>query len=312
MQITLREVIERALPRSLRSNSAGLFAKHSFSEQNITDDWFRSHYSYAADIVASWLGEVIDLKKSSVVDFGCGDGIMDLGLALKHRPRSITGIDIHDAYKYLPETAKTQLGLQSLPPNLGFVTVEPGQALRSVPSVKQVDAIFSWSVFEHVEKPLLPGIFADLYAALPPGGVFFLQIEPLYYSPFGSHLSGLISEPWAHLRLSHDELVKQIEDKQPEQVGEEHKNKTFELCSFQDFKDYLKREYLSLNRVTAGELLSFATTAGFAVEKKRLNMVDLVPSADLLRAHSEDDLRCSEIMLLLRRPHRPEKSGRPA
>lgn len=269
------------------------------AERKITDDWFRSHYGYAADIVADWLGKEIDLSASCIVDFGCGDGIMDLGLALKHQPKAVVGVDIHDAHKYLEKTAQDQLGIALLPSNLRFVTVAAGDSLRSI---GPIDALFSWSVFEHVERHLLPAIFADAFNALAKGGVFFLQIEPLYYSPFGSHLSGLLSEPWAHLLLSNEELLEEIDQKQPEQMSDEHKNKTFELCTFNDFKEYLKREYRSLNRITSTELIKIVEGAGFVVDKKRLNTTDLMPPARLRDAHSEHDLRCTELMLLLRRP----------
>ena len=64
------------------------------------------------------------------------------------------------------------------------------------------DAIYSWSVFEHIPREQIPGIMEDLYALLPAAGLFFLQIEPLYFSPFGSHLRRFIDTPWAHLDIA--------------------------------------------------------------------------------------------------------------
>ncbi len=50
----------------------------------------------------------------------------------------------------------------------------------------------SWSTFEHVQRDQLAPIFRDLlHACLRPGGYFFVQIEPLFYSPFGSHLRAM-------------------------------------------------------------------------------------------------------------------------
>ncbi|WP_419606439.1 hypothetical protein, partial [Thiolapillus sp.] len=69
-----------------------------------------------------------------------------------------------------------------------------------------VDAVFSWSVFEHVPQSQIPVIFADLYNSLHKGGLFFLQIEPLYYSPWGSHLRRFIDVPWAHLLWPGEQL----------------------------------------------------------------------------------------------------------
>ena len=250
-------------------------------------------------MTGAWLGKAIDLGASKILDFGCGDGIMDLGVALKQRPRAVIGVDIHDGFKYLSDTAKSQLGIEELPANLRFITMQPGQSLKSLGSV---DAVFSWSVFEHVEKTLLLGVLANIFDVLPSGGIFFLQIEPLYYSPFGSHLSGLISEPWAHLLLSPEELMEEIDGKQLEQMSDDHKNKTFDVCSFDDFKVFLKREYKSLNGLTVSELLNYVAIAGFMVEEKKVHMMDLAPPPALLARHSSEDLRCNEIMLLLRRP----------
>ena len=269
-------------------------------EDRITDEWFRSHFVHAADTVGAWLSQAVDVRASRILDFGCGDGIMALGVALKQRPRKIIGVDIHDSNKYLRETARAQIGIDRMPKNLRFVTVRPGQRLRW--SVGAVNAVFSWSVFEHIDKALLPRILSGIYKLLPSGGTFFLQIEPLYYSPFGSHLSGLLTEPWAHLLLSPEELMEEIDRKQPEHMADDQKNRTFDVCSFDDFKTFLKREYKSLNGLTVSELLAYVANAGFVVEKKHLHMVDITPPAALFAKHSSDDLRCNEIMLLLRRP----------
>ncbi len=44
----------------------------------------------------------------------------------------------------------------------------------------------------------------ELHRVLAQDGILFIQIEPLYQSPFGSHLLRLIPEPWAHLKMSKD------------------------------------------------------------------------------------------------------------
>ena len=268
-------------------------------ERQITDDWFRSHFVYSADTVNEWLSPVIDVRTSRVLDFGCGDGIMDLGMALRHQVQQITGIDLHDGFSYLGDAAKKQIGIDALPSNLSFVKILPGEPLASKVSV---DGVFSWSVFEHIERQYLPTILADIFSALPKGGVFFLQIEPLYFSPHGSHLSGLISEPWAHLICSEQELFDQIDNKQSEQMLDEFKDKAFEQCSFNDFKEYLKREYKTLNKLTVAELIQLIQTAGFTIEKRWDNQTNLVVPPSLLNRYLREDLSQNEIRLLLRKP----------
>ena len=266
-------------------------------ESSITDEWFRSHFIFASDVVNTWLSERIDVTNARILDFGCGDGIMDLGLAMRHEAKQVLGVDIHDAHKYLLQTAKAQLGINHLPSNLKFETVPPGSSLAKM----RVDAAYSWSVFEHVAPTLLPTIFSDLYETLPEGGYFFLQIEPLYYSPFGAHLSGLLAEPWVHLLHSHDELVAQIENVEPEQMRQEQKNKTFDVCSFQDFKQYLMREFQLLNKIKIAELEILLTQAGFSIQKKFVNRLEIAPPPQLLKLYSEEDLTSNEIRLLLQK-----------
>lgn len=270
-----------------------------FREERITDEWFRSHFVYAPDIVNEWLGKGIDVSKSRILDFGCGDGIMDLGVALRHKAREVIGADIHESSGFLAATAKEQLGLEALPGNLKFARIEPGESLASK---GPIDAVFSWSVFEHIERSLLPGILADIFASLPPRGVFFLQIEPLYFSPFGAHLSGLVPDPWVHLLCSDAELQERIERRQPEDMLDEHKNKTFEVCSFVDFKKYLQREYASLNKLTSSELVGMVEAAGFRVEESWDSHLSIRIPPELLQKYPREDLTRNEIRLLLRKP----------
>ena len=34
-----------------------------WDDQRITDEWFRAHFNYAADVVNHWVGGVIDLPQ---------------------------------------------------------------------------------------------------------------------------------------------------------------------------------------------------------------------------------------------------------
>ena len=52
--------------------------------QRISDEWFRAHFEYAADVVHHWVGGVLDVRSAKLLNFGCGDGITDLALVLRH------------------------------------------------------------------------------------------------------------------------------------------------------------------------------------------------------------------------------------
>lgn len=296
--------IPRLLRRAVslfRSQLTQLYGPNSVAEheRRISDKWFKSHFVFSADVVNEWMSQAIDVTNARILDFGCGDGIMDLGFVLRHRVKQVIGADVHDSFKFLAVTAKNQIGIEGLPKALSFLQISPGESLASRANI---DAAFSWSVFEHIERAFLPRILSDIFTALPHKGIFFLQIEPLYFSPYGSHLSALIKEPWAHLLLSPEELIQRIEASRPEEMSEEQKNKTFEVCSFNDFKQYLIREYQLLNRVTVSELVELVEHAGFLVERKWINHLSLDVPISLLEDYKKEDLTCNEIRLLLGKP----------
>lgn len=271
-----------------------------YTEQTIDDDWFRAHFIYAPDVIAHWLHESMPSDfAGSVLDFGCGDGIMALGLKLRHDVPYVCGVDLHESNRYLAETAKKQINLAALPPGLQFKAIDGHTALLQAVGQK-FDFIYSWSVFEHIAVDLLPVILRDLKDTLGDGGRFFLQIEPLYYSPYGSHLGGVVSEPWAHLLLSEQELKARVFGFDLGDLDGEFKNKTFEECSSDDFKKYLLREYGSLNKITWRALVESCAEAGLTVVDSWKQETHLTPPAELLGRYAEDDLRTTEIRLLLK------------
>lgn len=276
-------------------------------EQKLADVWFRSHFAHAADEIASWLGQAkVDLRSARILDFGCGDGVTALGVARRHVPCELVGVDLHSAFSQLATKAAHQINLALLPDNLHFARIEPGQP---VAALGPFDCIYSWSVFEHIDCDLLPNVMADMYASLRPGGVFLIQIEPLFYSPFGSHLNGLLPRPWGHLATSSEELVRSVERASRDDVLPKHRDQAFESLSFPDYKEFLLREFRSLNRITPARLASMANRAGFIIEKsatKRLpqlvHLALLTQQPRLLSLYSLQSLVTSEMRLLLRRP----------
>ncbi len=264
----------------------------------ITDEWFRAHFEYAADVVNHWVGGVLDMPSSQFLNFGCGDGITDLSLVLRYGATSIHGVDVRREYQKLPRIAREQLGMQRVPVALTFETIQSGDALAQ--AGVQYDGIMSWSTFEHVQRDQLATILADLHACLRPGGYFFIQIEPLYFSPYGSHLRRYDDTPWHHLLASEDELWKVIENHQgpidPAEVD-------FGFADFgvDGYKRFVFNEYKALNRLTADELVQFAKGAGFSVAREERRTVDLEVPEGLLSQYPRDWLVNNEIFLLLRK-----------
>lgn len=94
-----------ALPAQAGSNRASV---PPAGGKQISAPRFRDHFDFAASVVEAWLRPEIDLQNAALLDFGCGDGITDLGVALKCRPRCMTGVDITSGYLYLADAAENQ------------------------------------------------------------------------------------------------------------------------------------------------------------------------------------------------------------
>jgi cyclopropane fatty-acyl-phospholipid synthase-like methyltransferase len=269
-----------------------------WSSENITDQWFRDHFEGAAPIVHEWLSAEMEMAGASLLDFGCGDGITDLAIALKYRPKNIIGVDITSTFTNLNEVAARQIGLRRMPENLSFQKIAPGQ---SMVHILKADTIFTWSTFEHIERPFLDMVVADLFDVLPQGGLFFLQIEPLYYSPFGSHLGRFIKQPWAHLLLDEETLKGAVLGYSGD-IPANEKEYNFYVRTFDKYKAFIYGEFLKLNKLTAGEVAELFCSHGFREIRKESYQVAL-PVPDILMAkYPEEDLLTNEIRLLLQKP----------
>lgn len=267
--------------------------------KKISDEWFRAHFEYAGDVVHQWVGSVLEVRTARFLNFGCGDGITDLSLVLRYGATAIHGVDIRREYEKLPRIAREQLGMRRIPSALTFETITPGAPLAGRREL--VDGIMSWSTFEHVQRDQLAPIFADLYACLRPGGYFFIQIEPLFYSPFGSHLRRYDDVPWHHLLASEDELWKVIQNHEGPMDASEV---DFGFADFgvEGYKRFVFKEYQALNRLTADELVQLTGQAGFVVARQERRQVDMaIP--DVLKGKYPDELLLNnEIFLLLQKP----------
>ncbi len=264
--------------------------------KQITDEWFRAHFDYASDVVNHWVGGVLDLRTAKLLNFGCGDGITDLSLVLRHGATAIHGVDIRQEYAKLPRIAREQLGMSRIPAALTFETIQPGAPLAERRPL--VDGIMSWSTFEHVQRDQLLPILKDLHACLRPGGFFFIQIEPLFYSPYGSHLRRYDDVPWHHLLTSEEALWKVIEDHDgPIDAAEVD----FGFADFgvDGYKRFVFKEYQALNRLTADELVEITAAAGFHVVRQERRHVQMEIPAELRGRYPDDWLLNNEIFLLL-------------
>ncbi len=269
-----------------------------WNTRHITTTWFDSHFNHAALRIIEWLSPELNLETiPGVLDFGCGGSITTLGVALRYPQLQVYGVDIGDKYLQLPELATEQLNLQSLPDNLHLKKIPPLQILAAD---YKVNAVFSWSVFEHIPQSQIPAIMQDLYALLPPGGLFFLQIEPLYFSPWGSHLRRFVDTPWAHLLWPAEKLQQAVRNYAGD-IPAQHQGHQYRELGMQAFKEFHLGEFDSLNKVTADQMIAFMRDAGFdIVREQRLQMKLEIPEV-LLKRYNRHDLLTNGILLLARR-----------
>src|SRR6185503_5999282 len=84
--------------------------------------WFRDHFEEAPKAIIDFLGgDGITLEDKEVLDVGSGDGLIDLALALKARPKRLVGFDIVETdTAALVDYARREGAATELPPNLSF------------------------------------------------------------------------------------------------------------------------------------------------------------------------------------------------
>jgi SAM-dependent methyltransferase len=212
--------------------------------------WFREHFDDAAQQVLSFLGEEgLTVEGAVVVDIGAGDGVIDLGLALKGRPEMLVGYDIRPTDVDALRRFANEAGVATeLPACLSFAP----SAVDGLPAPDEsFDFAVTWSVFEHVSSPVR--MLAEIARVLKPGGVLFLQVWPLFHSEHGGHLWPHYAEPFPHLMRGDAEIREHL-------VGRRGTDPTREAVD----------EYDSLNRATLDDLQRALLLAGLRTVKLEL------------------------------------------
>lgn len=212
--------------------------------------WFNEHFDDAADQVLAFLGDGgISLRGRTVADIGCGDGIIDLALALKGEPEKLVGYDLIPVDVDALQRGATASGrVLELPECLSFAT----SGIDQVPADNdRFDLVLTWSVFEHVTHPVT--MLAEIARILKPDGVLFLQLWPFYYSEHGGHL-------WPHYQESFPHLLHGDEDIRGRLQGRRGTDARRDAID----------EYESLNRISLDDLHRAILSAGLLVTKLEL------------------------------------------
>lgn len=212
--------------------------------------WFEEHFEEAAGKVIAFLGEDgIDVAGKTVADVGCGDGIIDLGVALRGGPEKLVGYDIRPTdTEALLHSARAAGMAEELPGNLSFAQCRPD--LIPAPD-NTFDVVITWSTFEHVEDPVQ--VLSEVRRVIKPDGVLFLQLWPFYLSEHGGHLWPHYPDPFPHLTRTDEAILDEVAGRRatdPTRTAED--------------------EYQSLNRITLDGLQRALLANQFVVTKLRL------------------------------------------
>ncbi len=134
-----------------------------------------------------------ELAGKDILDFGCGQGIQCLALALQNI-KSVTGVDTNpEILKIAKENREAAQGKDKI---ILTDKIEAGS----------YDLILSQNSFEHYDDP--KQILDLMFDSLRPGGKVFATFGPLWNSPYGAHYDYITKVPWVHKFYSERSLIK--------------------------------------------------------------------------------------------------------
>jgi len=213
--------------------------------------WWDAHYHEAASTVIDFFGgDGISLTGKRVADVGCGDGILDLGVAVAAKPDRLVGFDIlTNDVDLLARGAAEHAGLDKLPDNLFFAT---STDTRLPAEDASFDFVMSWSAFEHIADPV--AVLREVQRILRPDGALFIQLWPFYNSAHGTHLVDWFPDGFAQFTHSNDEILRRVRS-----------------SGDQDMATEMLEVYRTLNGITADGLQDALRQAGFRIVKVTLD-----------------------------------------
>jgi ubiquinone/menaquinone biosynthesis C-methylase UbiE len=251
-------------------------------------DWWTDHYVQAVDETVDFLaGDGLGLMGLRVLDLGCGDGILSLGLATRTEALSVLGLDLQPVDLQFLANIAGDHGVPIDHPQLTFAVSR--ETDLGIPD-NSVDVVITWSVFEHVVD--IPGLLAEIRRVLTPNGLLFIQIWPLFFSEHGSHMWPWFSELFPHLVLSDEKFHAELRHR----TGDPELARAMVDC------------YESCNRLTLDDLGRELSAAGFYISK-----VEVYPTAvhipPELQGMSLSLLTTSGVKLTAVKPQPPSTTG---
>ena len=248
-------------------------------------DWFYKHFDHAARTVTSYLLGDSPLLKGRILDVGCGDGITDLGIALRWQPLQLVGIDPFRGYERLPGILRdAHLPVDPLPGCLDFL---PASANAIPFPDDHFDVVLSWGSLEHIVGGYARAL-SEIRRVLKPDGL--LMAHPgLYYSDVGNHLGEFRfaqEEPYVHLKRPRDWLRERILASEPERM-----DRSGDVATPAQYWQW----FTELNPITVDGFERELRALGFEPWRVALRTHDRVDYTPELQSYSFVDLAVGEL-----------------
>ncbi len=187
---------------------------HSLSWKKGHADWFYRHFDHAAETIISYLLGDSPLLRGRILDVGCGDGITDLGVALRTGCRELIGVEPFKQYERLPGILKeNNIPADIMPPNLRFMAEDAN--FLPFPD-DSFDVVLSWGSMEHIAGGYLQAL-REVKRVLRHDGLF-MAAPGLFYSNIGHHLDEFSKEPFFHLKKTREEIREMVLNTPPKYI----------------------------------------------------------------------------------------------
>lgn len=247
-------------------------------------DWFFRHFDHAALTVKSYMLGDSPLLRGRILDVGCGDGITDLGLALRTGCKELIGIDPFRGYERLAEVATANhLPADAMPGNLRFL---PADANALPFDDDAFDVLVSWGSVEHIAGGYAKAL-AEMRRVLKPDGLLFIH-PGLYYSNWGHHLGEFSSEPHFHLKRPPEEIRRIVHEAPMNRL-----DRSGHVATREEYWQW----YQELNRITVAGFEQELRALGFQPWRVALRTEPLIEYSPEIYHFPMQDLATGEVYI---------------
>lgn len=253
------------------------------------EDWFFRHFDHAALVVTDYLLKQHPLLKGRILDVGCGDGIIDLGIYLRMQPEQLVGIDPFKGYERLPEAlAANHLPAETLDDALASGRLQfRAEDANAIPYPDDhFDVVVSWGSLEHIAGGY-HGALREIRRVLKKDGLLFVH-PGLYYGALGNHLGEFFDDPFIHLKLPPEELRERVLNTEPSRM-----DRAGHVATPAEYWQW----FTELNPIRVPDFERELRDLGFEPWRVAMRSSDLVEYTPELQGHSIQDLATVELYL---------------